>query len=391
MAKADSSRVRISYIKQSGKGSIPNEAFQAVRHTEASFGMPQETSRSEEVRGDAQRGGAVRVGLNPEASISMELTAKTFDSLIEGLMRSSWSDDVDIADTLISADNTGSKFVGPGWLNENIEPGMWVFVSGFEAGGANGWFKVQSVSETDLVVSPAPADDSNAEENEIKVQGSFIRNGTDTPYYALQLEHLDLTNKFRLIKDARIGQMDLSIDARSRVTGSLQAVGAEFDLPNEKAGNGQVEDAPDTEILNTSDHLDGVFINGELFDGDVMSFSLSANMNPRRQNAVGKIASADIGLGSLDASGSIAVYLSDATWDDLLVKYKDFVKLSLAFALKDSQGSGYVFEMPRVALTNEPGAVPGPDNDVMLSMEFAAEPADIGDESKTFQICRRRA
>ena len=389
MPKADSSRIQISVLKQTGFKDIPSEAFKAIRHTGGSFGAPQETNRSNAIRGDAQRGGAVRVGLNPEATINMELTAKTFDDLIEGLMRSTWSSEVNVVDTGITADSQGSKFTSTSWTGENIEEGMWVHVSGFANAGANGWFKVMSIDGADLNVIPAPADDTNTEANEIQVQGSYIRNGAETPYYALQLEHLDLDNKIRLIKDARIGVMNLSVDSRSIVTGSIQAVGTNYELPASRAGDGEIVDAPDVEILNTSDHLKGVFINDELFDAEVMSFSLTANMNPRRQNALGKVTSADVGMGSLDASGSLSIYLTDATWDDMLLKYKDFTKFRIAFALEDSEGNGYVFELPRIVLSNEPGNIPGPDNDVMLSLDFSGEPGTVGNQSKTLQICKR--
>lgn len=393
---ADSSRVQISYLKQTEKGSIPNSAFTAIRHTGGSFGAPQETVRSDEVRGDAQRGAAVRTGRNPEATINMELSAKTFDDLIEGLMRSDWSTAAAVADASITAENAGSKFVSGGeagdvvWTDEDITKGQWVYVSGFADSATNGWYKVTAISATDLTVNPAPPEDTNTEENEIKVEGSYIRNGTDKPYFALQLEHLDLTDKLRLIQDARIGQLSLSVDARARVTGSFNFAGTSFELKTSKSGDGEVNDAEDTEILNTTDHAKSIFINGDEYEGCVASFNLNANMNTRRLNGVGQLDSCDIGLGSLDASGSLSVYLSNANWDDLLQKYIDFTKISIAFPFSDSDGNGYVFEMPQIALTNEPGNVPGPDADVMLDLDFQAEPGDIGDESKTIQISRRQ-
>lgn len=389
---ADSSRVQISYLKQDAKGSIPNDSFTAVRHTGGTFGAPQDTVRSDEIRGDAQRGAAVRTGINPEGSISLELSAKTFDDLIEGLMRSEWSTAVDISDSDIQANNADSRFESStvDFTDEDIEEGQWVYVSGFGTSGANGWFKVTDIATGELSVSPAPEEDSNGDNNTITIEGSYIRNGTDSPYFAFQLEHQDLTDRYRLISDARIGQMELSSNARERVTGSINFTGRDHELSDSAAGDGTVNDAPDTSILNSTDHVTGVFINDEEYDGGVMNFSLSANMNARRQNAVSYEMSYDIALGSLDLSGSLSVYLTDTSWEGLLQKYLDFDKISIAFPFVDDEGNGYVLEMPRIALTNEPGNIPGPDEDVMLEFDFEAEPGDIGNESKTFQICRRQ-
>lgn len=394
---ADSSQVQISYVKQDSKGSVPTSSFQAVRHTGGSFGAPLETQRSNEIRGDAQRGAAVRAGLNPEAGIDMELSAKTFDDLIQGLLRSTWSTAAAVSDSsVIEASNTSSAFISSDdttldWTSKNITEGQWVFVDGFADDNINGWYKVTSISSTDLGVTPAPpSDDTNSEGNEITVEGSYIRNGTTDNYYALQAEFGDLTDKYRLISDCKIGSMDLSVDARSTVTGSFSFQGVSHELKTAKSGDGSVNAAPTTEILNTTDHVHGIYINGTKFEGAITSFSLSANMNPRRQNGVGKLTSEDVALGSLAASGNLSVYLTDSQWDNLLQKYIDFNKISIAIPFEDPDGNGYVFELPQIALTNEPGNIPGPDEDVMLDFDFEAEPGTIGNENKTIQVSRRQ-
>lgn len=390
---ADSSRVQISYLKQDSKGTVPNSAFTAVRHTGGTFGLPQETVRSNEIRDDAQRGGAVRTGLNPEGTINLELSAKTFDDLIQGLMRSTWSTAVAISDSDIQANNSNSSFDSAtvDFTGTNAVVGQWVYVQGFDTDGANGWFKITAIAAGELTVSPAPSADTNSGNNTITIEGSYIRNGTDSPYFAFQLEHQDLTDKYRLISDAKIGQMDLSSNARERVTGSLQFIGRSHELKTAKSGNGSVDSAPTTEILNSTDHVTGVFINGSAYDGGIMNFSLSANMNARRQNAVGEVMSEDIGLGSLDLAGNLSIYLTDNAWTNLLQKYIDFTKISIAFAFVDADGNGYVIELPQIALTNEPGNVPGPDEDIMLEFDFEAEPGTVGNEEKTIQISRRQA
>jgi hypothetical protein len=389
---SDSSRVQISYLKQAEKGTVDEAAFTEIRHTGGTFGAPQETARSDEIRGDAQRGATVRTGQNPEGAINMEFSAQTFDDLLEGFLRSAWSTDAtgSIADAV--ADNTGSAFTTTAgdFTDEDITVGQWIFVSGFDTEGANGWFKVTSIAATTLGVTPAPIADLNAGGNSILFEGAYIRNGILDNYYAFQLEFLDLTNKLRLISDARIDQFSLSSNARDKVTGSFNFTGAKYALATAKDGDGTVTPAPETGILNTTDHATGVFIDGVEYDGCIMSYGLSANFNSRRQNCVGQLQSTDVKLGSLDLSGNISVYLNDTAWANMLAKYEAFTKFSLAFAFTDDDGNGYVFELPQIVLTNEPGSLPGPDSDVMLDFDWAGEPGTVGAENKTIQISRRK-
>jgi len=389
---ADSSRVQISYAKQDSKGTVPNSSFNVLRHTGGTFGNPTQIIRSNEVRGDGQRGAAVRTGVDPAGDLNLEFSAKTFDELISGFLRSSWSTPAAFSNTDAQADNVNSVFTTAtgDFTLEDITAGQWVYVQGFDTTGANGWFKVTSVAAGELGVIPAPADDSNGAANVITMDGSYVRNGVEDVYYAFQLEHMDLTDKYRLIKDARIGSMAFSFDNRSEITGSFSFDGLSHELKAAKSGDGTVIDASNIEILNTTDHAKDIIINGDVYPDCVDSFSLNLDFKPRRLNGVGELESFDIALGSIEVSGSLKIYLTDSAWDNELKNYIDFTKISLAFPFVDSNGNGFVFELPQVALTQEPGNVPAPDEDIMLDFDFEAEPGLIGAEDKTVQICRRR-
>lgn len=390
---SDSNRVQISILKQSEKGTVQaTDPFLEVFHTGGSFGAPMDTGRSNKVRSDAQRGAAVRLGLNPQAAINMELQAKVFDALMAGFFRSTWSTPTEISNTDIQANNTGSQFTSTAvnFTTEDVDVGQWVYVAGFDTSGANGWFKVTSIAAGELGVTPAPEDDANAGGNTITMEGSYIRNGVQDQYYALQCQHLDLTNKIRFIQDARIGQMQLSANSRAIVTGSFNFEGLSFALNAALEGDGTVTAADETETLNATDHVSDIYIDGAAYDGCVTNFSFSGNANSRRKNCVGSLLSSDIGLGAFDFSGNFSIYLSDSAWAGLMTDYLAFTKMGIAFPFTDAAGNGYVFELLQIALTSEPGNIPGPDGDCMLEFSFEAEPVTIGAETKTAQICRRQ-
>lgn len=387
---ADSSLVEISYVKESTFGEVPTDSFTQLRHTGGSFGATTNTTRSNEVRSDAQRGVVVRTGLEPSATLNMELSGRTFDDFMEFVLRSTWSTAAAVSDNDISADSTGNKFVSSAnvdFTTTNITKGQWIYIDGFTDTTINGWYKATDVGVSNanelVVANDVPNDEAAG--NDITMDGSYIRNGTDKPSVSLQLEHTDLTDKYRLIKGARAGSWSLDLSTDSIITGSFEFQGTDHTLETSKSGDGSVTDAPDTEVFNAVDHVTGIFIGDKKISGELASFSFSANMNPRRKNAVGRLQAFDIGLGSLDLTGSMTFFLDGDTWSQLQ-DYLDFKKEPVAVALDDGNGEGYVIEFPKAVRTNEPGNVPGPDDDVQVQFDFSAEPGESYD--KVIQVTR---
>lgn len=392
---ADSSQVEVSYQIESSFGTVDSgSAFNAVRFTGGSFPHGTDTTRSNEVRGDGQRGGTFRTNVTAAPSLDIEFSPTTFDDFLKGVMRSTYSTSVNASGTDVTAtdntDGTGSfdSSADIDFTTTNIANYQWVYVDGFSTDGANGWFKVTNITSGSLTVEPAPADDSNSGGNSISFSGEYIRNGTTDVSYALQRQFKDLSSKYELIKGNRIGSMNLSVEPGSIVTGSMAFEGLKKELADSNAGS-STNSVTATEVMNAVDQVQAVMTdtdgNFAPISGDVMSLSFEFNQNTRRQNAVGSLGAVGIEQGSIDATGSISMYLDGDTWS-FLQTYVDFSKFGLAIVMDDGT-NGYVFEFPRIALVSEPGNQPGPDEDVMLSFDFAAEPGSNTD--KTVQISKR--
>lgn len=391
---ADSSLQRISYIKESEPGTVPEDEFQALRFTGGSFPHSTDTTRSEEVRPDGQRGQMVRTNVTAAPSINIEFSAQTFDDLIEGVMRSEWSDGVnkegDDVKVTSSGDGKRGKIESDTLDFSDVTPRQWVHVSGLDTADANGWYKVIEASSNSLTVEPVTATDDNSAGKTVKIVGSYIRNGTQTHSFAFQRDFGDLGEDYvELIPGCRANQLDLSIDDGEIVTGSISFEGLKKELREGLAGNGKVNDAPGTEIFNAVDHVKAIMadVEGEMapIGVDVTSASIALDQNARRQGAIGVLGAAGISHGSLDATGSLTLYLTGDSWD-YLQRYLDFKKFGLALVFDDGT-HGYVIEFPRIALTDEPGNVPGPDDDVMLEFDFGAEPGE--DYDRVVQIIKR--
>lgn len=386
---ADSSQQQISYQQEISLGEIDDSSpFHGLRFTGGSFPHSTETSRSEEVRPDGQRAGTIRTNVTAAPSVNIEFSPRTFDDLLEGVMRDEWSDSLSLTGSDISTtdNNDGTGSIESTEIDfSSVEPRQWVHVSGFSEDGVDGWYKVLEVNDESLTVAPAPSEASTS--SEVTIEGQYLRNGTKSMSYALMRTFGDIDDKYEVIKGCRANQFDLSIESGSIVTGSISFEGLRKELMEEHPGT-ETEDAPGTEVFNAVDHVKAVLTShdGEMapVDADVMSANIALDQNARRQNAIGTLGAAGIEHGSLDATGSISLYLTADSWK-YLESYVDFEKFGLAIAFSMPDGS-YVFEFPRIALTEEPGNVPGPDDDVMLEFDFSAEPGEEYD--KTVQIVK---
>lgn len=92
---ADGSRHGLRYIEESTYGTTPaTPAFNTLRHTSCTLALSKNSSQSAEIRDDRQisdlRHGAKQVG----GDIGFELSATTFDDLIEAVMGGTWATNV---------------------------------------------------------------------------------------------------------------------------------------------------------------------------------------------------------------------------------------------------------------------------------------------------------
>jgi hypothetical protein len=383
---ADSSQVQVSYLLETTLGVIPNSAFQALRLTGgSSFGNATSTVRSSELRGDAQKAGTFRTDIQASSSLNVEFSPTTMDDFLQALLRATWSTAVNLAGTDISATGTGFAATVTN-LTTNVQVGQWVYVGGFSTTSINGWYKVTAVTTTTMTTSPAPPT-TQAAGSSVTIRGSFVRNGATERSFALQKRHLDLTNKYVLIRGNRIGSGSFTVQPGQIVTGSFGCEGLSAATAAAGAGNGTVTAAGATQVLNAVDNVFRVMLGGvEVTTLLVTQIQFNINMNPRRQNAIGTLGARGIGMGAAEVTGTIEIFLDDNSWAQL-TNYNNFTKQSLSFAMSVN-GAGYVIEFPNIVFTNESGTLDGNDTDPMLKLNFSAEPGTIGSSTSTIQVTR---
>lgn len=273
-----------------------------------------------------------------------------------------------------SFNDSGAGFTG-------ISAYDWIYASGFTAATNNGWFKVLSASTTKIIVSNRSllVDESSGTSRTIK-KCPQITNGVQLTTFNIEKSFLDLTNIFSLYTGMAINTMSLDVPVDGIVTGSFEFMGTREQSKASSGGSGY-EDAPTTIPMATVNDFDNLF-EAEI-SISIMNFTLSLTNDLRSRLEAGTLGPASFGVGSIAVTGTLQVYLTSHA---LIDKYLNHVETSLAIALKDANGGGYVIDLPACRLTNGQRVAGGRNDDVIADCEWSA--FMDGTEQKTIRIAR---
>lgn len=176
-------------------------------------------------------------------------------------------------------------------------------------------------------------------------------------------------------KGNRVDSLDLNIEVGSIVEGSFGFVGMNHDPMSKTSAMppGDVFASFEKMPMNSVTDLGYLRINGQsVLDGVtsfVKSVKLSIKNNLRGRKAVGVFGSTGIGMGALEITGSLEIYLEDETFYNMWLKNQT---ISLEVALTDSEGYGYLFELPRIHFTEGQLNNSETHADSMLSLSIKA-------------------
>ena len=181
--------------------------------------------------------------------------------------------------------------------------------------------------------------------------------------------------RYLTYKGSRVDSLDLNIEVGSIVEGSFGFVGMNHD-PMSKASAmppGDVLASFEKMPMNSVTDLGYLRINGSnVLDGVtsfVKSIKLSVKNNLRGRKAVGVFGNSGIGMGALDITGSIEIYLEDETFYNTWLKNQ---AVSLEVGLTDNEGYGYLIELPKINFTDGQLNNSEAHADTMLSLPFKA-------------------
>lgn len=212
-----------------------------------------------------------------------------------------------------------------------------------------------------------------------------LKNGTELRSYTIQKHFQDPTVPFfKNYTGMRIGGFDLSMQTGQIVSGKFMTMGLGAATDTSQIAGATFPAISTTEVMNAVSNITSIEEDGVTSTNFFNKLSLSLNNNLRAQRAIGSLPSIGIGLGSLDVTGSLDLFLQNKT---LVDKYLAGTFFSLAITLEDAAANSYILELPRTKFETGTVVSGGLDQDVMLSGTIRA----IYDASEACMIKITRA
>lgn len=380
-ASAQTNDLTVGVAQEAVWGTAPTGTYDAVRLQ--SFGLNEAANRTRpsEIRSDMQASPSVLQDIAASGQLQFAVSYGNQDTLWSTLFTNDWGADVAISDSGIDADNGTSQFGASAGVFNAVTVGQWVRVSGFATEGANGYYRVnaKAVDGSTITVSPAPSTDANAGADTITINGSLLANGTAVNSLSVQERYSDTLGFLYTGCLATAGEINA---ARGEFFSGTVDLAAKSE---EKAETliGTMGPLPTARVLNTVGNMKALAL-GSLTDANIMSLTTSitregagADYAMRDANAIG------MRPGTFMASGQVEIYFKDyGAYDE----YKAESLLNAYYQVFDAEGNGYVVDFPSMVLGSVTRERGGPNQAVMATFEFMAEPSVA--EGPTMTITR---
>ena len=425
------SGIKMLMKEEASYGTAPGGAMSEVRMTSEDLSPNLEYTESSAIRSDGQITEMIRTDAQGGGSIAGELCydANVFDELAQSaIVSEDWNAVSAVTGSGIAAVQATStvpaNFTDSASGFSAIKAGMWVKVTGFTGGnsGNNGKvYKVIKAANNIIHVRGNAVADDSAGESVTITPLAHIMNGKTVKSFTFERSDTDDagSNEFHLYTGQSVNSLELTIPTTGIATYSIGVEGkkptSETSTSSGGSDNAQTTNSPmaaadvvqfwegDTLIGSVSGATHGNAHEWAENPFQLLDFSLSITPNLRQRKSIGNIGpNALAGRGDINVTGSFRCYYnSDAdgaastrTNSTLIDKALNDTKTSLCIYIKDADGNGYVFDLPRVQFTSAARTTPGKSEDVIAEIEFQAYRNDLeenfntGVDGTTIQIAR---
>lgn len=378
MPNAAASRRQLYYSKETTRGTTDSTIpMKALRSTGWSLAPRTQQVRSAEIRSDRQRPGAVQVAVGSGGDINAEYSYGALDDLIEGALASAWPAAVSVTAITISAAAADNSFNDSGNGFGSIKAGQWIKTSGFANAANNGYFLVQTATAAKLVVQGGSLT-TEAAGPSVTVKGTPIQNGTTEVPFSFEEKFDDIT-KYISYPGSLINSWQAEFRARAMMASTFGVMGDKPVSANASAGNGSVTAAPTNDVMSTGSAFKKILEGGAAQSGVVYGISFALANGVWEADVLGQI-SPELGLGTIDPTGSLDVYVPDLALFD---KALGFTASGLAWLIEDADGNAYGFAFPALKYGDASIASQGSDGAATLRLPWTAEIDSNSDKTIT--------
>lgn len=284
------------------------------------------------------------------------------------------------ADVTATASGLGSTTTN--FTTFGLQVGEWVKIGGTAAGNKfataanNGWARISVIAATALTFDILPvgwAVDAAAGVTLWVFIGDTIRNGVTRRSYAIELQYQDLAvPEYEYYNGMVVSQFDINATAKQILTGKAAFLGLNATTTTARFAGATDVAAPTNDVMNAASNVGFVYENGALIAGKnyVMGFTLSVANNLRRNDAVGSIASVDVGAGRRFITGTLDMYYGS---NAILTKIRAGTSSSWAGQFVDPNGGkAMLVDLPRIKYLDGNPDSPGVDTDRTIKTKFQA-------------------
>ena len=385
---SDTNRVSLKVIEETGSyGVTPaTPAFTSVPYTAAAdLGFTPETVVSELIRSDRQISDLVLVGGSTAGGFESELAYGTQDSLIEGVMYSTWSSDAatvtasDISLTSTTIDSSAEDFTTLGLVE-----GDFVRVTGGDGAGVykvTGAVTTSSIPVANGVVVSAGTATTVA-------SGDTIINGTTQRSYTLEQGFTDQTNPlYSYLRGMVPGTFSMTASSQSIVGVSFGFTGSTQEYTESRITGATDVAASPFAVINAASNVGRLAEGGTQIAGAnfVTEATIEIENNLRERTAVGHVGATSIGAGEFGLTGTLNTYFDNK---DMANKVINNTETSISMAFTDNAGNTLIFDMPRIKFSEGAPEVSGKNEDVVLNLSYQALQSIVGSLDYTLKITR---
>ena len=388
MTLASGSRVQLTYVEESTRGTTPGTpSMKVLRTTSPSVNPEKDLLENAEVRGSRQesdvRHGATRVIGN----VGFQLSRADYDDWIAYALAGTWAAP---SPTTITASATanedltfseapytvvaGSALPNSGdWIANGYRPGMQITGASFVDTDANATFTIARIFTTsgandtiEILETPPWGTGSKTAGNFTGASGSRQCDvGTTLKTVSLERGFLDVT-QFQVFKGVAINQMEFRATPTEMIGGTFTLLGME---PSPLTGT-SLDASPDAATDNNPfSAFEGALYEGGTLNAVVTELTFTLDNRRTLSSVLGSKYSPDVFEGTARLEGQITALFENAT---LLNKFINETESSLMFSLDDPNGTDkHTLYFPRIKYIG--GSMdPEQEGPVPLVMPFRA-------------------
>lgn len=366
---SNSSRMKLAYGREATFGGALFAAKLAnLNFTSETLGQDSRTISSNTVRSDRQTIDIIRNGVSASGDLNFELQYGGHDELLQSMfMAATLSTLVDVTASLsMGAGGTLDRLTGS-FVTDGFLLGQWIRVTGFANVTNNGYFQIGSVSATSIQLSNNAGVVTEAPTSVRVVQGVSWTNGTTLSSFKFEKIFEDLSAIFAVEEGMSPNTLSMAMTSDQIVTCTMGFLGKKEISGVATIGDGSNIAAATTTSFNAINHVEAILENRATYGAIGFSMQMANNLRERLQ--IGTLGAVSIGLGSLDASGTLRSYFATQTHLD---KYRNNTPSSLGLLFEDAAGNGYVIEFPRVKYSAGRAVNPGKSQDIIADLAWQA-------------------